>query len=175
MTEIWKQINGFPYYEVSNCGNIRSWKGRGQYGKILSKPNHKKTFVGSDGYVFVKLQQNGKRTNYRVHKLMLEALIGKKPEGMQARHLDGIKIHNTIDNLKWGTSKENHHDRLLHGTDNKGERHGHNTVLTENDVRKIRSLIESGKHTLKGIGEMFGVSVGAISRIKYGGTWSWLK
>jgi len=175
MVEIWKKIDGFLYYEVSNFGKIRSWKGRGQYGKKLLKPKSKRTFVGKDGYPFVKLQQNCNRTNYRVHKLMLEAFVGKKPEGMQARHLDGIKIHNTIDNLKWGTSKENHHDRFLHGTDNKGERHGHNTTLTESDVRKIRDLIESRKYTLKGIGELFSVSVGAISRIKYGGTWAWLK
>jgi len=33
--EVWKVINGYPYYEISNYGNIRSWKGRGQHGKRL--------------------------------------------------------------------------------------------------------------------------------------------
>jgi hypothetical protein len=175
MDEIWKQVLGYKYYEVSNKGNTRSWKGRGQNGGLLKEPTTKKTFVGADGYVFVKLQQGGKRTNYRVHRLVLEAFVGKRPQGMQARHLDGNKLHNTIDNLVWGTSKENHADKERHGTSNKGERHGHNSVLTKEDVREIRRLIFSKKYTLKAIGKLFGVSVGAISRIKYGGTWSWLK
>ena len=175
MKEIWRQIEGFPYYEISNMGRIRSWKGKGQYGKRLVEPRLKKTFVGGDGYPFVKLQQNGKRTYYRIHKLLLETFVGKRPDGMQARHLDGNKLHNSIGNLKWGTCEENHADKILHGVSNRGERHGNNTVLTENSVRKIRELIVSDNYTLKKIGEMFGVSVGAISRIKYGATWSWLK
>lgn len=163
MVEIWKKIDGFSYYEVSNFGKIRSWKGRGQYGKKLSEPILKKTFVGIDGYPFVKLQQNGKRTNYRIHKLVLEAFVGKRPNRMQARHLDGNRSNNDINNLKWGTCKENQADRLLHGTSSRGE-HYNNKILRVNNVGKVKLL-----------NKIFGIFVGIISRIEYRTLWGWLE
>lgn len=174
MVEIWKRIDGFAYYEISNFGRIRSWKGRGQYGKKLSEPRLKKTFVGIDRYPFVKLQQNGKRTNYRIHKLVLETFVGKKPYGMQARHLDGNKLHNTIDNLKWGTCKENQADRLLHGTSSRGERYN-NRILRINNIEKIKLSNGLSDYFLKEINRVFGIFVGIISKIEYRTSWGWLE
>lgn len=174
MVEVWRQIDGYLYYEVSNFGNIRSWKGRGQHGRKLSEPKPKKTFVGSDGYPFVKLQQNGKRTNYRVHRVVLEAFVGKRPKKMQARHLDGNRSNNNISNLRWGTCKENQADRLLHGTSNRGERYN-NRVLRANSVKKIKLLDKLKECFLKKINRIFGIFVGIISRIDHRVSWGWLE
>lgn len=37
---------------------------------------------------------------------------------MEVRHLDGIKFHNWVGNLAWGTKSENEQDKLRHGTNN---------------------------------------------------------
>lgn len=74
--------------------------------------------------------------------------------------------------LRWATSKENHADRLVHGTDNRGERSG-KAKLTEEDVRKIRAL--RGVKTQKEIAAEFGVTPTNISMIQTGHNWAWME
>lgn len=73
--------------------------------------------------------------------------------------------------LRWATSKENKADKVLHGTTNRGERQGI-AKLTRSDVRIIRSL--RGQKRLREIGDLFGVSIGAIASIYNGSSWAWL-
>lgn len=51
-----------------------------------------------------------------VHQLVLEAWVGSRPEGLEARHLDGVPSHNVLGNLAWGTSGENKLDQVRLGT-----------------------------------------------------------
>jgi hypothetical protein len=74
--------------------------------------------------------------------------------------------------LAWKLPKENHADKIAHGTHLRGEKQN-GAKLTEAHVREIRKLY---KHTSQyKLGEIFGVSRGCIKDIVLGNTWSWLK
>lgn len=74
--------------------------------------------------------------------------------------------------LRWATPKENSADREIHGTSNKGERHGI-SKLKSSDIPLIKKRLYIGEPQTK-IARDFGVSQAAISRIKRGATWGWL-
>ena len=118
-TEEWKTCNGFPFYEVSTHGNVRSWAPRKHRGKLVhpSKPRAKKPSKGASGsYLFVSLSDGeGKHVRKNVHTLVLETFVGPAPKNYVARHLNGNHLDNKVSNLKWGTQVENANDRVLHG------------------------------------------------------------
>ena len=60
--EIWKEVNGFKNYEVSNLGNVRSYKLGNQHNL---KPNKNKK-----GYLMVTLYGEIRKT-FTVHRLVL--------------------------------------------------------------------------------------------------------
>lgn len=73
--------------------------------------------------------------------------------------------------LDWKTSKDNHADKLIHGTDNRGEHHNM-AKLTEVDViniREMRGVVLQGE-----IARRYGVSQQTISAIISGANWAWL-
>lgn len=71
--------------------------------------------------------------------------------------------------LSWKSRAENKEDELIHGTRNRGERHG-NSRLTVADVREIRLERLSAALTAK----QFGVNAGTIHNIRQRKTWNWL-
>lgn len=119
----------------------------------------------SHGYLRVALYKNNKRKEFKVHKLVLETFIGPCPEGMECRHLNGIRTDNRLCNLKWGTGKENCQDAINHKTFQMGSKH-YLSKLEDNQIKEIRKLTKEGRLTLKEIGKRFSVSVTTISDIK---------
>ena len=76
-----------------------------------------------------------------------------------------------VENLSYGTYKQNNGvDKLRDGTDNRGEKHKM-AKLNKMQVRVIRRLLESKSMTQREIGEIFGVTSDAISKINRGLTW----
>lgn len=73
--------------------------------------------------------------------------------------------------LYWGTYAQNSADRVVHGTDRRGEKQP-KSILKEKDVLEIRSL--HGYLKPAEIAEMFGVSREAINSIQFRRTWKWL-
>lgn len=156
--EIWKPVVDFEgIYEVSNHGQIRSLKS-GKLKKI--------TIDKSTNRPFLNLWKNNKQFVVRVHKLVLEAFVGKCPHGMECCHNDGNSFNNHIDNLRWDTHTSNIHDRIKHGTSNRGERCG-TAKLTLEQVRAIRKDFRLQKDIAKD----YGVNQNTISRIKNGVRW----
>jgi hypothetical protein len=70
--------------------------------------------------------------------------------------------------LSWKTRKENFADKLLHGTDNRGEKHPL-VKLSEADVRHIRTL--KGTMYQREIANKFGVALTTVSGILMGRSW----
>lgn len=100
--EIWKPVVGFPPFEVSTHGRIYSHRSN----RIL------RGTVAAVGYRTVSCGYGD--TRY-VHALVGEAFIGPRPEGYVMRHLDGDRLNNRVENLLWGTPRENALDTLDHG------------------------------------------------------------
>lgn len=119
MKEEWRPVVGYEgRYEVSNHGRVRSLDrtiqckdGRTQ----RWKGGIKKLCKNHSGYPTVGLQRDGKKRTEYVHRLVLEAFTGPCPEGMLARHLDDNPENNNIDNLKWGSPRDNQLDAVRNG------------------------------------------------------------
>ena len=153
-----RDIKNWPGYVISRDGQII-----GKYKKKL-KPEL------IYGYERVVLCRNKYKQHKFVHQLVLETYDGERPSDRHvSRHLNGNKLDNRIENLRWGTQVENCADRARHGRNNEGERH-HLSKLKVEDVKKIKSLLDSG-HTCEEIAEMFNVVNGTIWFIKNGRTW----
>lgn len=108
-TETWLPVIGYEsYYEVSDLGRVRSLR-RG----IIMKPSYSNT----GGYPLLILSgSDGHPRGRYVHRLVLEAFAGLAPEGTECRHLDGDPRNCALGNLAWGTSNQNKHDQVRHGT-----------------------------------------------------------
>lgn len=156
--EQWKNVVGFEgIYEVSNHGNVRAIKS-GKLKKITIDKTTKRPFLN--------LWQNNKQFVVRVHKLVMEAFIGKRPEGMECCHNDGNAFNNHLDNLRWDTPKNNYADKIKHGTTNRGERCA-TAKLTLEQVRAIRK----DDRLQRFIAADYNIAESMISRIKNGVRW----
>lgn len=159
--EQWKDVLGYEgLYLISDAGRVRSLPRKSTRGGLL------KLQVYKSGYEYVDLYKNGKNKKLRVHRLVLEAFVGACPEGMQCRHWDGNTRQNRLDNLKWGTQSRNCHDKIRHGTDNRGERHPL-AKLSDDDVSRIRAMAG----TQQEIADLFGVTQPLISKIQLKRIW----
>lgn len=94
--EVWKLIEGYPHYMVSNHGRIiNSYRNR-----LLQQST-------TDGYSVVNLCADGKPTLLRVHRLVAVAFIDNPDSKEQVNHLDEVRSNNRADNLEWATPLEN--------------------------------------------------------------------
>ena len=107
--ETWKGIEGFPKYEVSNLGRVRSYQ-RGDEPRLLVAIPH------PGGYLFVNLYNGDGQAKTLVHQLVAAAFHGERPDGMVCRHLNGVPSDNRAENVVWGTPSENGLDSIRHGT-----------------------------------------------------------
>lgn len=102
--EVWQRFIEFPQYEVSTHGRIRNIT----TGLILSP------FDAGHGYLAVNLHHtDGRHALFVVHRLV--ALTFLPITGPVVRHLDGNPLNNHIENLRWGTVRENVYDTIEHG------------------------------------------------------------
>lgn len=110
--EIWRDIIGYEgYYQVSDCGNVKSLdrvvgNGKTYKSKILTL---RKNIYG---YCVVYLSKNCKVETKNVHRLVALSFIDNPHNKPQVNHINEIKHDNKVNNLEWMTSKEN----TNHGT-----------------------------------------------------------
>jgi len=110
INEIWKNINGYPNYQVSNLGRVKSLEKMINHGnyiglsaeKLLTLKNHK------FGYLFVSLSKDGVKKQFLIHRLVADSFIKNDLNKKQVNHKNGIKTDNNINNLEWVTVSENH-------------------------------------------------------------------
>lgn len=173
-SEEWRAIIEFTGYEISSFGRVRSFVKRKRrssgYGteSFISRTDPKilKTFIGSHGYHQVSFRNKDSRKclGRLVHLLVLDSFSGMRPDGMEARHLDGNRSNNYSSNLTWGTIRENTKDKIKHGTIPRGSTHS-GSKLSDKDVIEIRRLVKTTLSTYEDIAVNFGVALSTIARI----------
>lgn len=162
----WKTIDGFPDYEVSDLGCVRSHKS--------GKPRILKPQLSGPkrNYQSVALWKDATYKRVRIHQLVAQHFIGPQEPGMDVRHLDGNTLNNHVSNLAYGSRSENMRDAVSHGTATLGEK-AHHAKLTERKVRIIRGLHKCD-FAIKRLAEMFTVSPSTISAVLRRDTWAWV-
>jgi len=144
---------GFFGYRVGNDGSI--WTNSSGHWKRM-KPGGKR-------YLHVMLCPG--RVTRGIGDLVLTLFVGPRPVGMQVCHFPNKDINdNRLCNLRWGTAKSNQADRLIHGTNLRGD-DCPASVLTSSQVIEIRKRYSMGGVTLKYLGEEYGVTKHAIFRV----------
>jgi len=160
--EVWRTIEGFENYKVSNLGRVKrldsnvfqSGKICKYKGRILKQENVK-------GYKRVSLSKGKIIKRFQVHRLVASAFyynyLGKKC----VNHINGIKTDNRSVNLEWVSYSEN-------------ERHSYDVLgkvnpirkLNNNDVIFIREIaIKGRKGNIKCLAKKFNVSNSTILNI----------
>lgn len=153
-----KDCLSYPGYSVSDCGE--AYTHRKRFGKGR----------GHGGYWYVAVSTDRGQRSIPLHVLLTDAFIGPCPEGKQVRHLDGIPGNNHLENLCYGTVKENAEDRIECGNHTIGERHGR-ALLTEEDVHFIRRLYHDGQWTIAAIARRHSRGESTIRDIVKGKHW----
>ena len=142
-------------------------------GKIINRrisSKVRKSLLDRHGYEIISLCINGRKKRFRLNRLVCAAFHGPPMPGMDAAHNDGKKRNNKACNLRWATRLENAYDKIIHGTQTRGE-NVFGAKLTSEQVLEIISLSTSGVSRLQ-ISLDYGVSCSSIRKIILGHSWS---
>lgn len=159
--EEWRDIKGFPGYQISSEGRVRS------HNKTTCTQKHglrtwrnriiKQKVSKCDGRARIILWKDGEPKTLLVHRLQAMAFLGDPPqEGLTVNHKDGNPLNNVVENLEWMTIKEN----IVYGFQNGQYSSAHPVVIKNRDgeVLSFRSKTDCSKY--------LGRSVGYFSAIK---------
>ena len=108
--EEWREIEGFPRYQVSNYGRVKSFTNPNKP-KIL-RPHQLKS-----GYLMVHLATGSEWGScqtecVRIHKLVADAFIPNPLNRCHIRHINGLRDDNRVENLRWTTPEESANDPI---------------------------------------------------------------
>ena len=141
MEEIYKDIEGFPHYEVSNLGNVRHKKR-----KQVLKPRQENTKGEYIRYNVYVADETGKQKNQKVHRLVAKAFIPNPDNLPEIDHIDRNPANNRVDNLRWTSRAENMINVSLR-SDNKS---GHRGIWFESRKQKWKITYEFEKKKYHG-------------------------
>ena len=99
LVEEWRDIEGYEDYQVSNLGQVKSFK-QGRKGRIMTLS---KNYLNEDLGLGVSLRKDKKSNWHRISYLVLCAFVGKPKDDKfyTPLHIDGNESNNRIDNLMW--------------------------------------------------------------------------
>ena len=95
--EEFRMVQGFMDYKVSNMGRVLNVKTK----RIL------KACVNSHGYSNVVLCQNGKKHNYKIHRLVAREFLDNPNNKKCVDHINHDRTDNHVWNLRWCSHSDN--------------------------------------------------------------------
>ena len=100
--EIWRQIDGYENYYVSNFGRVKNINTE----RILKQSKNK------DGYCQIYLYNDGKAKTFKVHRLVAFAFIGDS--NLSVDHINHDKTNNEVTNLRFATRSQQQQNTRSH-------------------------------------------------------------
>jgi predicted DNA-binding protein (UPF0251 family) len=148
-------------YQASSLGNIRRNPSLPRFRKSTIHPHEL-----NSGYLFAAvLFPDGRFRGATIHRLVADAFLGPRPEGMVINHKDGNKHNNRYENLEYVSYKDNMaHAREMGLADNRGNRNGQ-AKLTADDAIAIRQAYSVGNVTQAELAARYGVSSAAVWKV----------
>ena len=166
-------INGFPGYHITREGLLYS-----RYNKVgkLTKVYHKnKPYTRSNGYqqIVLKIRKLGLVRRAYIHRLVAEAYIPNPLNKPCVCHKDNNREHNTVENLYWGTYKENSQQMVIDGRSTKGQHRpgikqlkcfrNPRSILTKVRYQTLLKCIDD-KTKIKALIKAWGISTRSMNR-----------
>lgn len=156
MQEIWKDIEGYEGYQVSNLGRVKSleritFSGVNYSTKKIQPEKIKAQNINNRGYYYVTI----KKKKLFVHRLVAIAFIDNPFNKPCVDHINTDKSDNTVDNLRWVNSKENQNNNLTRK--HMSEKHVFTDNMRKAGVKNLKKAYEKNKVKVKCIttGEIF--------------------
>lgn len=168
MKEQWRDVVGYKgFYQVSDLSRVRSVD-RVVKHKRFGTMKRKGTLVcirrkERYGYLAADLWREGIVKTVHVHRMVLEAWIGPRPDGCESCHGPNGHTDNSVSNLRWDTHKNNMRDGRKHGT-------GKGTHVRRSDGIEFVSLTVAAEETGCHRTAISGVCIGTR---KTAGGYSW--
>ena len=158
MDEIWKVMPRHPTHLVSNKGRVA---------KILVS----NTFNGK--HLGVNIGRRGTDRRVWVHRAVLETFVGPPPTSDSVcRHLNDIPTDNRVENLAWGTHRDNTQDAIRNGRWPINE-DAPRAKLSNKDVIRIRAYYDRNC-ALEFIATKFEISISHVCGIGKRNFWKHL-
>lgn len=140
--------------------------------------------LSMDGYERVCLFDDGKRYEYRVHRLVAENFIDNSDNLPQVNHKDFNRRNNCLSNLEWCTNYENVHHSIEHYRKGFGNQHSERDNST-GQFKQVKAYTFTNVYNekcftvigLKNVAKQFGCSVKNVNAIleKYANTGAYVK
>lgn len=151
--ELFKTIEEFPQYQISNLGNIKNNKG------VLLAIGKRKT---NSGYIQVRLYNNKKYYYRYLHRLIATAFLPNPNNYRTVNHINGNKLDNRISNLEWASDETQQRHAFIMGLKS------HGISFTREQLFEIYYLYFEKHKIPKEIALKLNRPFGTIRKICYG-------
>lgn len=164
-------MSKYPEYVISDDGRVQG-PGRGcRKGPRSGAPRWLKArALPHSGHLYVNVRdrEGGVKSMY-VHRLVALAFLGEPRPDQVVRHLNGNPADNRVENLAWGTRRENSADMLRHDT---WRNQSTSPVrLNWGIAREIRDEFAAGGSTRQELADRYGVSYTTVVNLISGRSW----
>lgn len=166
------------YYRFGDDGSAWCRKLRGKHERIGPWRKLNPWKKDKYGHLCIYLCRNGYRKAMLFSPLILRLFKGEpQAAGLECRHIDGNPANNRIENLEWGTRKENAEDMVRHGKSTKGksfrDRKSRQDSASKLDEDKVRGIILERRlgATMAALAAKYNISVSAVNDIDKNRTW----
>ena len=132
-----KSIQGHEKYSINEKGEVF------KSSKLMS------THKDKDGYTIVKLTVAPyKIKKFKVHRLVAQTFLSNDENKPIVMHLNHDKSDNSVENLQWGTHKENMAMSKKDGT---------HLQYPRPFRAKVKGMYKTGRYTMQELGRIFGI------------------
>ena len=152
--EVWKDIEEFPGYQVSNEGRVR------RHNKVTRSARYEtrrwkdrilKQKIGKDKCCRVALWKDGNEHTVLVHRLEAVAFLGGSLNTkMTVNHIDGNRLNNRLENLEWLTRGDNIREGFRTGLYNRTQKPCALSPVNGGEALLFKSLSEASRFLGRG-------------------------
>lgn len=153
-------IPGWPGYYISPKGKLYSRRSSSTYGIFTKEWKLLKLSLDKRGYYVKHLHNNYKKRLFRVNRLVATVYIPNPDNKPCVCHKNNIRTDNRVENLYWGTHKENSRQMVMDGRSLRGIQ---KPLKLEKYSNKILLLWKRG-YSLRRIAGMFNTTHNTVRR-----------